>query len=164
MKAIPLITHIVFWLVWSDLFIVAFSICLLFLSVDFWLTKNVNGRLMVGLRWWNHIDDEGNSVWVFEALEDSQKVRLSYFEMMGFWGTIMLCPVLWLLTLLLCLVNTSIPFIGLVVIAVVMNTLNLCGFMMSAKGTRSLIKRRVKKVAVEQGSKAAVAAAASSFN
>jgi hypothetical protein len=27
----------------------------------------IAGRLMVGLRWWNYIDDDGKSHWVFEA-------------------------------------------------------------------------------------------------
>lgn len=34
--------------------------------------QNITGRLMVGLRWWNHVDDDGRSHWVFE----SRKVRL----------------------------------------------------------------------------------------
>ncbi|GBP74739.1 Uncharacterized Golgi apparatus membrane protein-like protein CG5021 [Eumeta japonica] len=25
------------------------------------------GRLLVGLRWWNYVDDDGKSHWVFEA-------------------------------------------------------------------------------------------------
>lgn len=29
--------------------------------------KNVTGRLMVGLRWWNYVDDDGVSHWVFES-------------------------------------------------------------------------------------------------
>ena len=28
---------------------------------------SITGRLMVGLRWWNYVDDEGKSHWVFEA-------------------------------------------------------------------------------------------------
>lgn len=31
------------------------------------LHQNVTGRLMVGLRWWNHIDEDGKSHWVFES-------------------------------------------------------------------------------------------------
>lgn len=31
------------------------------------LYQNVTGRLMVGLRWWNHIDEDGKSHWVFES-------------------------------------------------------------------------------------------------
>lgn len=42
-------------------------VALVFLiSIDFWVVKNVTGRLLVGLRWWNYIDDEGQSHWVFE--------------------------------------------------------------------------------------------------
>lgn len=26
-------------------------------AVDFWITKNVTGRLLVGLRWWEEIDE-----------------------------------------------------------------------------------------------------------
>ena len=35
--------------------------------------QNITGRLMVGLRWWNQVDDDGRSHWVFE----SRKVRCS---------------------------------------------------------------------------------------
>ena len=42
-------------------------VALVFLiSIDFWVVKNITGRLLVGLRWWNYIDDEGKSHWVFE--------------------------------------------------------------------------------------------------
>jgi hypothetical protein len=34
--------------------------------MDFWTVKNVTGRLLVGLRWWNYVDEEGKSIWVFE--------------------------------------------------------------------------------------------------
>ena len=37
------------------------------LSFDFWVVKNVTGRLLVGLRWWNYIDEDGKSQWMFEA-------------------------------------------------------------------------------------------------
>lgn len=26
-------------------------------AVDFWVTKNISGRLLVGLRWWEEIDE-----------------------------------------------------------------------------------------------------------
>lgn len=38
------------------------------------LFQNVTGRLLVGLRWWNQIDEDGRSLWVFEA----KKVRHRY--------------------------------------------------------------------------------------
>lgn len=51
----------------SDSFITSFVIVILLLSADFWTVKNITGRLLVGLRWWNYIDDEGQSHWVYES-------------------------------------------------------------------------------------------------
>lgn len=57
----------------SDSFITNFVVIVLLLSFDFWTVKNVSGRLLVGLRWWNYVDEDGNSHWVFE----SRKVIIS---------------------------------------------------------------------------------------
>ena len=32
---------------------------ILFGSADFWVTKNLSGRLLVGLRWWNEVKENG---------------------------------------------------------------------------------------------------------
>lgn len=37
--------------------------------------QNVTGRLMVGLRWWNQIDEDGKSHWIFEARKVSSSTR-----------------------------------------------------------------------------------------
>jgi hypothetical protein len=47
-------------------FIVGFVVIIILLSADFWTVKNVTGRLLVGLRWWNYVDEDGKSIWVFE--------------------------------------------------------------------------------------------------
>ena len=41
---------------------------ILFIAADFWYTKNISGRILVGLRWWNNYDKEtqGN-IWKFES-------------------------------------------------------------------------------------------------
>ena len=51
----------------SNHFIASFVTIMLLLSMDFWTVKNITGRLMVGLRWWNFVDDNGISHWVFES-------------------------------------------------------------------------------------------------
>lgn len=50
-----------------DSFITSFVFVVLLLSADFWTVKNITGRLLVGLRWWNYVDDQGESHWVFES-------------------------------------------------------------------------------------------------
>lgn len=43
--------------------------CVVLLAADFWTVKNVSGRLLVGLRWWNEVKDDGVSIWIFESQE-----------------------------------------------------------------------------------------------
>ncbi|CAO2184700.1 unnamed protein product [Urochloa humidicola] len=50
-------------------FVIIFVITVLLAALDFWVVKNVSGRILVGLRWWNEINDEGESVWKFECLD-----------------------------------------------------------------------------------------------
>ena len=163
MKAIPIAVYIVFFIFDSLLFIIGFSIVLLLVAIDFWLTKNVNGRLMVGLRWWNKIQDDGSSLWIFEAMEDTQKVRLSYIEMMSFWIALVVAPIVWILTFLLCFLSIRINYLVLALICFILGCINIVGFFNCARGSRSVLKKKAKKVAVEQGTKAAASAVAASL-
>ena len=38
-------------------------------ALDFWVVKNVTGRLLVGLRWWSDFDDTGKEIWRFESYD-----------------------------------------------------------------------------------------------
>lgn len=51
-------------------FILVFILTLLLLSLDFYYLKNIAGRRLVRLRWWNEVDvKSGDSHWVFESRE-----------------------------------------------------------------------------------------------
>lgn len=55
--------------------VLIFIIVILLLATDFYYCKNIAGRRLVGLRWWNETSGEnGETVWVFESPE----VRLSF--------------------------------------------------------------------------------------
>lgn len=45
------------------------------LSLDFWTVRNVSGRILCGLRFWNQVDDDGTSFWVFEHRSVSRWCR-----------------------------------------------------------------------------------------
>lgn len=51
--------------------VLVFIIVALLLAADFWNVKNISGRLLVGLRWWNETTEDGQSVWVFESADVS---------------------------------------------------------------------------------------------
>lgn len=45
---------------------------MLLLAADFYYLKNIAGRRLVGLRWWNEVETAtGDSHWVFESQERS---------------------------------------------------------------------------------------------
>merc|ERR1711879_10426 len=50
-------------------------------SADFWTVKNVTGRLLVGLRWWHYVKEDGTNVWMFE----SSKNPINAVEAVIFW-------------------------------------------------------------------------------
>ena len=79
----------------SDSFIASFVTIILLLSLDFWTVKNITGRFMVGLRWWNYINDSGESQWVFEARTEESAQKISSTEVYIFWAGLVAAPVLW---------------------------------------------------------------------
>jgi len=72
-RVLGIITYLLCGLLSSG-FIVNFVLIIILLSLDFWTVKNITGRLLVGLRWWNYVDEDGVSHWVFE----SRKVVLHF--------------------------------------------------------------------------------------
>lgn len=80
---------------WFSLeYVTTFVIVVLLLSADFWMVKNVSGRLLVGLRWWNRINAEnGESEWIYESAPASHTV--STLDKNIFWGALYAAPLAW---------------------------------------------------------------------
>eukprot|EP00825_Cyclidium_porcatum_P020890 TRINITY_DN23484_c0_g1_i1.p1 TRINITY_DN23484_c0_g1~~TRINITY_DN23484_c0_g1_i1.p1 ORF type:complete len:235 (-),score=25.87 TRINITY_DN23484_c0_g1_i1:69-773(-) len=53
-----------------------FIIVIIFNSIDFWFMKNIAGRLLVGLRWWEEVDaNTGLDIWRFESPDQTRKTN-----------------------------------------------------------------------------------------
>ena len=50
---------------------------------------------LASFRWWNYVNDEGASVWVFEKGGDEVDSRLSKAEVQIFWTGLVASPVIW---------------------------------------------------------------------
>jgi hypothetical protein len=73
-----------------------FIITILLLAADFYYLKNIAGRRLVGLRWWNEVDPStGESRWVFESSEPGTKV-INPTDSRFFWIAIYAQPVFWI--------------------------------------------------------------------
>ncbi|XP_045139864.1 Golgi apparatus membrane protein TVP23 homolog A isoform X3 [Echinops telfairi] len=81
----------------SSSFVGCFVTVLLLLSLDFWSVKNVTGRVLAGLRWWNQIDEDGKSHWIFEARKvPASNMAATEAEARIFWLGLIICPMIWI--------------------------------------------------------------------
>ena len=122
--------------------------------MDFWTVKNITGRIMAGLRWWNYVDDEtGESVWKFEAAKQDENLRFSKAEIQIFWAGLIAFPVVWVsiwipdtiselksVAAQVCLFFTALftfklKWMVLVVIGLVFTVSNLVGFLRCRMGS-----------------------------
>ncbi|XP_050627380.1 Golgi apparatus membrane protein TVP23 homolog B-like [Macaca thibetana thibetana] len=108
------------------------------LSCDFWAVKNVAGRLMVGLRCWNHIAEDGKSHWVFQSRkESSQETKtVSEAESRIFWLGLIACPVLWVIFAFSALFSFRVEWLAVVIMGVVLQGANLYGYIGCKVGSR----------------------------
>ena len=136
-------------------FISIFVAVILLISIDFWVVKNVTGRLLAGLRWSNYIDDFGNSHWIFEnrnakTNQDQSQDKLSSFgeeirntgggtsDASIFWTALIFAPFMWTLFLLISIFRLNIQWFMLVLLASVLSLTNLYGYVRCRLGTSDI--------------------------
>ncbi|XP_071620621.1 Golgi apparatus membrane protein TVP23 homolog C isoform X1 [Heliangelus exortis] len=119
-------------------FIACMVTIILLLSCDFWAVKNVTGRLLVGLRWWNQVDDDGRSHWVFEARKVSAQGRKTSSEAESriFWLGLITCPMIWVIFAFSALFSFKVKWLAVVGMGVVLQGANLYGYVRCKVGSR----------------------------
>ncbi|KAH0595628.1 hypothetical protein MHUMG1_06805 [Metarhizium humberi] len=94
----------------------------------FYYLKNIAGRRLVGLRWWNEVDPQtGESKWVFESSEPGTKV-VNATDSRFFWLSLYVQPLLWILLAVLAIVRLQFLWLPLVIIALVLTIMNTLAF------------------------------------
>ncbi|KAJ7695136.1 hypothetical protein B0H17DRAFT_1056548 [Mycena rosella] len=96
------------------------------LAMDFWNCRNVAGRTLVGLRFWNQVDEDGESFWVFESRDPSRPANAIDSRM--FWIAVYVFPLLWVALFIVSLLRFKLNFMPIVALALVFNVINAVGF------------------------------------
>lgn len=122
----------------SNSFIASFVFIVLLLSMDFWTVKNISGRLLVGLRWWNYIDDSGQSHWVFESRKGEEALSVNSAETRVFWIALVLGSMMWTFFFFVAIFRLNFKWFMVVCIGIILNGANLWGYL------RCKIKNRQK--------------------
>ncbi|KAK0406920.1 hypothetical protein QR680_018889 [Steinernema hermaphroditum] len=125
-RSAAILSH-VFANIFLNSFIIQFLIILFLLSADFWFVKNITGRLLVGLRWWNFVDAKGQVKWKFECSKDVNRYDAS--ERRIFWFALIVGPTLWLMLVLIAFFTFKWEWMVVAIIGLSMNGQNLYGYL-----------------------------------
>lgn len=86
--------------------IITFIFVIILCSLDFWVVKNITGRLLVGLRWWSEIDKNGKEQWRFENPNEGRVVNA--VDNVFFWFSQAVATATWGLLFVLKVLTLSI--------------------------------------------------------
>nr|XP_020476623.1 Golgi apparatus membrane protein TVP23 homolog B-like [Monopterus albus] len=131
--------------IFSSRFIVCMVTIILLLSCDFWTVKNVSGRLLVGLRWWNQVDNNGKNHWVFESRKASRSPSVtSSAESRIFWLGLVVCPIFWIIFVFSTIFSFKIKWLAVVIMGLVLQWANLYGYVRCKVGGNTNLRNMAK--------------------
>ena len=123
-----------------------FIIVVILNAFDFWFVKNVSGRILVGLRWWNEVRDDGTEVWIFES--DHEK-RATSIDTTLFWTSLYITPCFWGVFLIIELLGLSLMWTLVCLISFVLTFSNTIGYY-KCSGEQ---KKKISNFLAEKGQK-----------
>ncbi|KAF4572748.1 Golgi apparatus membrane protein TVP23 [Pleurotus pulmonarius] len=110
----------------TDNYVLSTVVVVVLLAMDFWNCRNVSGRTLVGLRFWNQVDEDGDSYWVFESRDPSRPANPVDSKM--FWTAVYSFPLLWVALLIVSIVKLNFSYVPIVILSLVFNFANAIGF------------------------------------
>ena len=116
--------------------------CTILLAFDFWTVKNVSGRLLVGLRGWSFVHENGSNEWVIESLEDMAEISATDSRI--FWMTLYGTPLAWLLLLIIGILRLKFEYIPVMMVALFLNGANAIGYYKCSASAQEKIQSMMK--------------------
>ncbi|XP_063682195.1 Golgi apparatus membrane protein TVP23 homolog B-like [Bolinopsis microptera] len=124
-------------------FTLTFVLVVLLLAADFWTVKNITGRLLVGLRWWNKVNEDGSTEWIFESRKEGASIHHSATEQRIFWIAMFTSSLVWFILLIKNLLSFSLGWIVVDITAVVLNAANLYGYIKCRRDAKAKVQGAV---------------------
>lgn len=110
----------------SSNYILLFITVILLLAADFWNVKNISGRLLVGLRWWNESNELGQSIWVFENADPNRYINP--VDSKVFWALMYIVPAVWTFLAILALLKLELLSLILVIVSISLSLTNTMAY------------------------------------
>ena len=130
LKLLSIIFFLFFNIFTSNEALVMITVILL-ITADFWYTKNISGRILVGLRWWNNYDvDTQEDKWIFESKNEIKEPNI---DRKTFWFSLYGFEAIWLILFIWECIMFNFTWAFLCLIALVIIGTNVYGFFRCSK-------------------------------
>ena len=124
---------------WSTHYAIQFVGTIVLCAFDFWWTKNVSGRFMVGMRYWQMIDENNKEEWRFEHRDAEGMARVHPAESKIFWYALYGTPPAWFLLLFMELARFNLDYAMMCGISLSMCSFNAYGYTKCSKDAQAAI-------------------------
>lgn len=128
---------------WIFSFVFSCILVILIVCMDFWIVKNISGRLLAGLRW--HHDSTSNT-WIYES---SQR-NINHTDRFCFWATLYINLAIWTLFCLFSFLRFNILWIPVIFTALATTTANIVGYTHCDKDAKQTLLKRVDNPLLRQ--------------
>jgi len=122
-------------------FITVTVICILLLAADFWVVKNITGRLLVGLRWWNQVEGD-KTTWIFESAQDR---NVNKFDSSVFWTVLYATPVVWSALMIIGILKFNLGWLIVVLMAFALSSANVYGYYKCSSDQKAKFQQMVSQ-------------------
>ena len=114
-----------------------FIIVVILNALDFWFVKNVSGRVLVGLRWWNEVKENGSEIWMFESENEKKATSI---DTTIFWMSLYITPCFWAIFIFLEMIGLRFMWFLLCIISFILTFTNTFGYFKCSRDQKKKIK------------------------
>ena len=120
-------------------FVIRLSTISIISAMDFWFTKNILGRVLVGLRWGRVISQDGHEEFIYECKRDENASHPVDKKL--FWALLALTTILWLIFLIMNIM--SIDNLMIIIIPFSLSAFNLYSFYSCSREQQARVKQYI---------------------
>jgi len=130
-----------------DDYTMTFIFVILAASCDFWTVKNITGRLLVGLRWWSEIQEDGTEKWHFESHD--QKSQIHPIDKRVFWWSQTIACIFWALMTFWSFLQLHLYWMTCSGICLVLSAVNYWGYYKCSKDQQKRVSGLIRTAALD---------------
>lgn len=124
-------------------FILTFAITFFLVSLDFYLVKNITGRFLVKMIWWNDVKEDYSNNFVFYSLDEN---LLNTTDKNVFWFSLYIFSFHWLIQTIQMLISLQVCWFVLCLLCLILSFCNLFNFWRCSKEQHKVVGNVLNKV------------------